>query len=239
MIEDLHTVLCGSSIRAYDVGRCSFGYLGITNSCSIGEIFDKRTKHRVFLKGGWSKIRSGKYDFVLKYKNEKGEEITEAVTKFSAGLILAIINTKDGSREEFFLRKLEMRTVEKEKETGTKKMKMEEVTSRWRHAERRKEAENEVLNLNIHEIEVKAASEYPFLVIMVPRNVHYSSDSSYLESFSVSDSDSKDIAEEDSELITPEFEAKTDGDANSTKDRVQFQPSVIFDDDKTPAEPKE
>lgn len=65
----------------------------------------------------WSKIsksmRSGKYDFTLKYENEGGKQVSEAVTRFSDGLILVVINTKDGSKVEKFSKKCE--TIDRNK----------------------------------------------------------------------------------------------------------------------------
>lgn len=61
--------------------------------------------HRtVSIMWAWSKIsksiKRGEYNFVLKYMNRKGTElIEETLSWYSAGQMLAVINSKDGTKE--------------------------------------------------------------------------------------------------------------------------------------------
>lgn len=176
----------------------------------------------------WSRIsksiRSEKYDYVLSYKNEKGEEINEGVTRFSAGLIFAVINFKDGSKREKNTRKLEVKDHGKRKRDGNEEEegggseKRKEGGGRKTNKKRKGNFPRTRNNYGpVAEDESETPnSPKPFRVRMTPHNVHYSSSSS--DSSYFSDSNSKAIAEE----FCPEDTTKT----------LEFQPDTAPEEDK-------
>lgn len=70
----------------------------------------------------WGKIsqsiKSQKFDFVLAYSDENDVRVEEAITKYSAGLILAVINSKDGTKAEKSAEKLQKKAQKKRKRDG-------------------------------------------------------------------------------------------------------------------------
>ncbi|KAL6528189.1 hypothetical protein OROHE_015139 [Orobanche hederae] len=238
----LATLVGATSDAIKSFGMQSHVCWGLNTTSDVNHVLSERL---IRINKNWSSIsksiRSGKFDYGLTYKNENGVEVKEVITKFSAGLILAVINCKDGTKKEKNTRKLERKDQDKrkrdgneEKEGGGSKKSMGKG-DRKTNKRRRK---NFPRTRNNYEVVAEDESETlkspkPFQVGMSSRSICYSSSSSDSSYFSDPDLDS--------EAISEEYELQKEFLPENPAKELEFQPKAATEEgkDNTIAETKE